>query len=634
MLNKRKYIIIGIIISLLVIIILFFLYLENIKNQYKEEALKYFDNKESLSTIDDIVYKQELKSKTLNEILKSGKYTFDDPYVELNPYEISPLTALIIFNTKKSENIQVSVNGVYVTTMEKSKEHSIPIFGLKAGIINKVLLQNGAQTHEVKIDCTNVELTNLNIEVKNENAMIDKELYFISSPDNMNASAYDGFGNVIWYLAGKYALDIEFLENGRILLSNNENTGILECYGGFYEMDYLGKIYKNYSLRNGYHHELVRLSDGSTIVLGGQSAIEAPYTASLIYQIDEQGNVLHSVDIYDLFHEIDANFAESLKGTNVLVNSAYYVESSKELILSLRGINSIISLNFENNNINWIFANPKMYSDKFHSYLLNVTDESKYPLGQHTAFLTSDGYLGVFDNGFDMYNESSIYVMDHQTDYSRAVLYQIDDNDIKTYWEYNASQKYFTYALGSFNYYDDKSKLINFGWTFKEDAYQPGVKLITSSKNTYARIIELDAQDQVIFHATYPEGIYRTFKHKLYKDVTENYTDFSFSLINNNLKTNLEKVKTRDIYSLLDGAEENPYDFNITTNSVSMNVFFSDSETVDLYLVSESRDTYILHYKKVNEAPLATINLQIKGNYAVYMKINDVMYDTNKIFCF
>ena len=633
--KKRTICIVGVILFLLLcFILIIFLILHIEKEKNRQELARYFQDKIEITALSDVLSKQEEKDKEFSDVIKDKKYTFDEPYISIDPYGISPLTALIIFQTKKSVEIKVFVNDIFVTTMEKSKVHSIPIYGLKAGVSNKVTLQYDEVSKDIIIERKDVSFPNLDVSTKNENATLDKELYFLSSPDNMNVSAYDGNGNTLWYLKGNYALDLEFLESGRIYVNNGESSGIYGSYGGFYEMNFLGKIYKNYSLRNGYHHELVKMNDESILVLGGKEGNDVPYSESYIYQIDKSGNIIASFDIYDLFSNIDLEFAESLRGTDMVVNSAYYQEDNHELILSLRGINSILSLNYETKKINWIFGDSNFYSSKFSSLLLKVTDGSRLPNGAHTAFLTSEGYLGLFNNGYNTVDVGSIYIEDHKNDYSSAVLYKIEDKNISTIWEYDADQKYFTYALGSFVYETDGSKLINFGWAFKESAYVPNKMLIAADDSTYARIIELNKEDKELFHATYPKGVYRTYKHKLYEETTQNYNDFSYELVSNHLETTLEKVKTQDISSVLDGAIENPYDFDITTNSISMNVFFSDSESVDLYLVSEKRDTYLLRYKKVNEAPLSTINLQIKGNYAVYIKVNDQMYNTGKIFKF
>lgn len=39
------------------------------------------------------------------------KYTLENPYVLENPYYISPLTALIIFQTDSEETVTIEING-------------------------------------------------------------------------------------------------------------------------------------------------------------------------------------------------------------------------------------------------------------------------------------------------------------------------------------------------------------------------------------------------------------------------------------------------------------------------------------------------------------------------------------------
>ena len=61
---------------------------------------------------------------------------------------------------------------------------------------------------------------------------------------------------------------------------------------------------------------------------------------------------------------------------------------------------------------------------------------------------------------------------------------------------------------------------------------------------------------------------------------------------------------------------------------------FDNSESVDIYFVSEEENSYVFHYKKENEAVSSKINLKLDGNYAVYLKINDQFYDTGKVLSF
>ena len=48
----------------------------------------------------------------------------------VNPFKISPLTALIIFNTDVDTSISVNVNNEYYFETEVSTNHLIPIYGL------------------------------------------------------------------------------------------------------------------------------------------------------------------------------------------------------------------------------------------------------------------------------------------------------------------------------------------------------------------------------------------------------------------------------------------------------------------------------------------------------------------------
>ena len=68
-----------------------------------------------------------------------------NPLVKLNPYGISPLTALILFKT--SENVEVTIEVVgkdkfssVTHTFTTNTEHILPIYGLYADYDNQVIL--------------------------------------------------------------------------------------------------------------------------------------------------------------------------------------------------------------------------------------------------------------------------------------------------------------------------------------------------------------------------------------------------------------------------------------------------------------------------------------------------------------
>ena len=93
------------------------------------------------------------------EYLKSYGYTLDNPNVILNPYDISPLTALIIFETNDAVPVSITVVGKnsdssYTKHFEKSKVHYIPVYGLYADYNNKIIIkcQNTEKVVEIKTE--------------------------------------------------------------------------------------------------------------------------------------------------------------------------------------------------------------------------------------------------------------------------------------------------------------------------------------------------------------------------------------------------------------------------------------------------------------------------------------------------
>ena len=59
--------------------------------------------------------------------------------------------------------------------------------------------------------------------------------------------------------------DIQRLQNGNIMLSSNRLINPPYYTTGLVEMDLLGKIYYEYVLPGGYHHDVFELENGNLI---------------------------------------------------------------------------------------------------------------------------------------------------------------------------------------------------------------------------------------------------------------------------------------------------------------------------------------------------------------------------------
>ena len=214
-----------------------------------EELKKYFAVEKKYSAIYPQVYNQYEVNKKLESELNKKEHTLENAYVELNPYNLSPLSAIIIFQTDAEEEIKVTVNGKLVTTMEKTKKHSIPVWGLFEDYENKVLIEgtSGSKEYTIQTAKSNLEYP---LEVL-ENHQVTDEIYFMIASHSTHLTAWDTDSKLRFYLTAPNSMDVEWLDNGHFLLGTPQGQA-REQYVGFVEMDYLGKVYNYYTVKNGY----------------------------------------------------------------------------------------------------------------------------------------------------------------------------------------------------------------------------------------------------------------------------------------------------------------------------------------------------------------------------------------------
>lgn len=615
--NRRTLIIFLIILTIVLGIIVYFLIVRYNNNIKYEENFNYGDSLLSMQKSIDNDIKNYIDDKS---------YTFDKPLILENPYQFSPLTALIIFQTNSDVSYDIYVNDNRLTTIEKSKKHSIPIYGLVSGKTNKVRLvgsDNTSKEYEIKTpDYSSV------IKIDKKPTFTDNHYYFLTSTNGYSHFAINTNGEIVWYLSLENSQDIEFLSNGHILVCSG-GSSVAESFTGFYEIDFLGKVYKSYSLKNNYHHEVNELSNGNLLVAGERN--DAKVSSSYIYIIDrETGEEIKSLDLYELFNNIDSNYASSLIGKDLINNSLDYNEQTNELIISLRGLNSVMSINFETKEINWILGDIKDWSNNFSKYILKSSDNSRLPKGQHTAFIAKNGNLGLLNNDYDV-NNSNHFLINYKNNYSSATYYEINkiSKTYKTTWEYIDDDRVFNYALSSFNISDDNHKIINFGWSFLPSSYlDSNISIYDDYGQAYSRLVDLDENNNIVFRAALNEKIYRMFKNKFYNDKTSNYGIEDAKFINTYPNTILEEKRTSSLKNDIDNANEAIFDVNFEGDSIGINAGFDILEDVKIAFVNDSI-SYIYNYKPANQGINNRINLSIKGKYKVYIIIDGKYYKTN-----
>ncbi|MEG0994936.1 MAG: aryl-sulfate sulfotransferase, partial [Bacilli bacterium] len=388
--KNKNIVILGstILIALLVVLgaASYNIYQDKVKEERKQEYSFIFEgSKDPLSDRGTGSFQSKIDKK-LKDDFDSNHYSLEKAKVVVNPYEISPLTALIMFETDKETAVTLTITGLHnddiVKTFTKTKKHFVPVYGLYANKETKVTIKlDNGKTNSFLIKGGEVPKTAKEMTVLDNKVKLNNEMYLFTSPTGVPNIAYDNYGNVRWYLNMGYSKGVTVLRNGNLLLSNEKMGQDPTSNGGAVEVNLLGKVYNEYEIKGGYHHDAIELPSDNLLI--PTTNIESGRTSDFIVEIDRKtGKEVNSFDLFDMINKIDPEYAKTLSSVWAWNNSVFYNKNTNELLVSLRNRNAIISIDYTKKTINWILSDPKNFSNKFESYLLKPTGKDFiYPFG-------------------------------------------------------------------------------------------------------------------------------------------------------------------------------------------------------------------------------------------------------------
>lgn len=624
---------ITLIVSVLLVVVMVYCF-----NEAKRLS-SYFKG-DVLSTTIDQVHIQKKVNDELERAKKNKSYSIENAYVKLNPYEISPLSAIIIFYTQSEEEVEVFINDEFFTKMEKSKEHVIPIYGLYEDYDNVITLKINGKSYDkhIKTDASNIKYP-LNIS-KNEVLNNENDLIFTVSSYETYFTGWDRNGKLRFYLTVDNRMDVEWLPNGHFLIGTSEGQ-VRENFLSLVEMDYLGKIYNYYNLEHGYGFEMQILKNGNYMLAGGDKAIY--FNHQYIYEMNpSDGSVINELDIYDVIKKIDPEFLDEYLGQKAIRNGFFYNEDTDELVVSFREINTIFCFNFKEKTLEYVFTGTsKLFSSSVWNQYLVKVKSGRYPMGQHTPTITKDGYLAFFNNGYDRYSitfDGLNNITDNFKDaYTSVEIYDIKNNVASLVWKEDFEKKYFSIKYGLFSVLENGFKFMNYGYILKDEfRRRSNSNIAETEKNVediYSRIIELDKDGKVVFEATCEEGKYRAFIHNLYLDNTKNVEIDSFNTIDTVSKSKLETTSVRNLD--LDSSLEWINSLEFTKHTFQTNYKIGEKDEVKFHFLNNHGKVYTYIYKEKDGDINHIFNLDLdKGNYRMFISINDQLYDTKKVYSF
>ena len=639
-------IIIGILTVIIIAIVGGLLYFNNLSTAKKELALT-----PSMRT----------EQEELEKEFTSKGYTLDNPNIIVDPYHNSPLTALVIFETEEEVAPKVTIPGedeltTYTKTFEKNKVHYLPILGLYPGKVNKITIEYGDVKKTLKIKTEKLpEDFIMPTEIEKDEDELTNDLYFFTPSSSGYTCAYDVNGDVRWYLTNKATWKIDRLENGHLLVSTERLVNSPYYLTGLYEMDMLGKIYVEYSLPGGYHHDYYEMPNGNILVASDDFNNDSGTVEDYIVELDRKtGKIVKTIDLKDILNMEDGKSENWVDYDWFHNNSVWYDEKTNSITLSGRHQDAVINIDYDTEKLNWIIGDSTNWSKEYQKYFFTPEgDDFEWQWSQHAAMITPEGYVFIFDNGNNKSKNKDEYV-DAEDSYSRGVMYKIDTEKmtIKQVFEYGKERgsEFYSPYISDVDYLAKNHYIIHSGgivYVDGKNSNQPAG--ISGADKLVSDTVEIK-DDKVIFEIKLPSNNYRVEKMSLYGK--DNFKLGSATTKGTLGKTEVSKTRfgfmtnTKEI-----DKEYKNHDITITNEEDRLEVkgrFKRGTEVkVLLYKNGEVKEYEVPISKKPYTAMCVDIFTEeenkngivvtkyinkdgLEGKYSLYLQINDTIYKTGK----
>lgn len=495
---------------------------------------------------------QETTEAAIWAELENG-YSFEKPLVVVNPYSLSPLSAVVGFDTDQETRIDVTIKGkdangdISHSFEELSTRHLLPIYGLYAGTENTVQItavdQSGKEqvsTLSISTEALPDDISKVDVKVAEPEKMADGLTFFDCPHINGNyCLAIDANGDIRWFINDKSlngSVMLTHLKNGNFLIPSGDvipdTYNNLSCV---HEITPLGKLVRTYSIY-GIHHDIREKADGNLIFAASREGAESQN--DYIVEVDrETGEKVRDWNLMEIIPMTAYDTQPPYSGglSNWLHNNAvWYIEDEDAFIISGRHQNMVMKFDAATKEIRWILsATVGELNEKLRPYLLKpVGEEFEYPTSQHAAMQTPEGDLMLFDNrNFEEQNEDG--TLNQELLYSRAVRYEINEEDmtVRQVWQYGKERgaEIFSSFISDVDYLGEDHYLIDFGGMYKLEDGSSYDHVLSSKeeKNSamkQATVIEL-VDDEVVFeallHGNANSNAYKAERKDIYQNARE-----------------------------------------------------------------------------------------------------------------
>lgn len=421
------------------------------------------------------------------------------PTVSKNPNADVPLAAIVEFETAAPATAQVEVSdGKRTWTVAPSGEpahgHNIPLLGLRPATAHVIKIgvndTGGARsdwdgalefaTDPLPDDFPPIQVTRCQPSKRDTGFVFTR----IASPPRENVRrsppfvvGFDRQGEVAYFRRG--GTHVRSLQNGNLLSFAD---------GSITESDLLGNTLRQWHTKRAradgaaggltidwddvFHHNFCEMPNGNFLFITHKwgvvddfpsdelDATRPPVTVRLatdvILEIEPAtGSIMTATDMTEVLdpYRICFNSTRPMRqGTGELadardwahVNGVAYDERDDCLIISTRRQNAIVKVRRQTGELVWILGNHNNWRAPWADKLLTLKGDSIWQYHQHDPSVTPGGRILCFDNGNFRGDPPHDVKMEEAGCYSRAVEFEIDDNDMtaRQVWSFGDPENY------------------------------------------------------------------------------------------------------------------------------------------------------------------------------------------------
>lgn len=314
-------------------------------------------------------YLTQVRDYAFEKILDSHMYTFKHLLVIPNPYDLVKQSAMLLFNSSKLTKICYRVLGDtseadFVGETEYTRRHRVPIMGLYLERSNKVELEmidedgKVLKRRMIRIFVSETPKKIVDVVGASEHKADTHFPFVLVNGVSFNPLVVDCNNDIRYSLQLRTnSIGMIPLENGHFLYEDrtanrmNAKGQIVPCR--YHEMDYMGRVYRTFLIDFSIVGAVAQ-KDSSLFLV---TSSDDKHIADKIIELDmNSGQIVADCDLKEI---VGDKYRDCENWANIVHLSCH----NGDLLITLKRLHTIIKMNWETRQIQWILAPESVWKD-------------------------------------------------------------------------------------------------------------------------------------------------------------------------------------------------------------------------------------------------------------------------------